>query len=78
MREFNDKLLTKKFDNTRLYILGDILTEMHSVFINDNHISHKTKRLFDELYYSVHDDIGHLKCDKYTDIYIVKEGHNFK
>lgn len=78
MREFDDKLLTKKFDNTRLYILGDTLSTMRALLTNDNDISPKSKALLDELYDSVHNDIGHLNCDEYTNIYIVEEGHNYK
>ncbi|MDE6469845.1 MAG: hypothetical protein K2L19_02340 [Eubacterium sp.] len=78
MKEFKNEILAKRFDNTRLYILGDALSAIRALLVNDNDISKKSKRLFEELYDSVHDDIGHLKCDEYTDIYIVEEGHNYK
>lgn len=78
MKELKDEILRKRFDDTELYIYGDILSEIRAAFINNANISSQSKALFDKLYSSIHNDIGHLKCDEYTDIYIVEEGHNYK
>lgn len=78
MKEFKDEILRKRFDDTELYICGDMLSELRAVLINNVNISSQSKALFDQLYTSIHGDIGHLKCDEYTDIYIIEEGHNYK
>lgn len=78
MREYENKTLTKRFDNFQLYMYTDIISHIRALLTDNDGISEQTWNLFDKFYYSIHNDIGHLECDEYTNIYIVEKGHNCK
>lgn len=78
MREYNEKKLTKKFDNYQLYVCADIIGYIRSELMNNKGLSAKTRNLINEFYDSIYNDVAHLKCDEFTSIFIVEEGRNYK
>lgn len=74
----NHKLLTKRIDNYSLYVFADLFDDLKSAYGTENGLSEKSQNLIHQLSESLHNDVGHLKCDEVTDWYIIEEGFNWK
>ena len=42
------------------------------------HVSEETSKQLYDVSVAIHKEIGHLKCDEYTDFYVIERGFNYK
>ena len=72
----NKVYVSKRIDDYALYMYADIFDILKIVL--DGHVSEETSKQLYDVSVAIHKEIGHLKCDEYTDFYVIERGFNYK
>ncbi len=68
--------VSKRINDYGLCMYADIF-EILKIMI-DSHVSEETSKQLYDVSVAIHKEIGHLKCDEYTDFYVIERGYNYK
>ena len=68
--------VSKRIDDYGLCMYADIF-EILKIMLQ-GHVSEETSKQLYDVSVAIHKEIGHLKCDEYTDFYVIERGFNYK
>lgn len=71
----NKVCVSKRINNYKLYIYADIFEDLKCVL--SSLVSDKTSKKLNDTARALHNEVSHLKCDEFTEYYIVERGYNF-